>query len=182
MGRDSKPKESGDKGKGKQAASSATDDNASNGKGKGGKSSDGLDTCTFVKGKKRGDLGWFQRGKMAGPFLDATFRTPIGAASAPFKSRSEEELSEIEGDVNINHNSSVMQEDSSWEIKGKGIFSRELMFSLRTPVYVKSGEQNTIWGHLELPVSRANEEAICHVVRQACKCALSAYHTTVEEM
>ncbi|URE21248.1 hypothetical protein MUK42_03082 [Musa troglodytarum] len=41
----------------------------------------------------------------------------------------------------INHNSSVMQEDSSWEIKGKGIFSRELMFSLRTPVYVKSGEQ-----------------------------------------
>ncbi|URE21240.1 hypothetical protein MUK42_03082 [Musa troglodytarum] len=58
MGRDSKPKESGDKGKGKQAASSATDDNASNGKGKGGKSSDGLDTCTFqgtyyVKNKAR---------------------------------------------------------------------------------------------------------------------------------
>ncbi|URE21244.1 hypothetical protein MUK42_03082 [Musa troglodytarum] len=53
MGRDSKPKESGDKGKGKQAASSATDDNASNGKGKGGKSSDGLDTCTFVKAHSR---------------------------------------------------------------------------------------------------------------------------------
>ena len=41
---------------------------------------------------------------------------------------------------------------------------------------------NTIWGHLELPVSRANEEAICRVVRQACKSALSAYHTTVEEV
>ncbi|KAJ8461211.1 hypothetical protein OPV22_034137 [Ensete ventricosum] len=176
----------------------------------------------------------------------------------------------------INHSSSITQEDSSWEIKGKGIFSRELIFSLRTPVYVKSGEQvyiqydiaksnadlaldygfveqrpdrdsytftleisesdpfygdkldiaesngldetayfdialgcplpplmlpylrlvalggtdafllesvfrNTIWGHLELPVSRANEEAICRVVRQACKSALSAYRTTVEE-
>ncbi|XP_064971672.1 LOW QUALITY PROTEIN: fructose-bisphosphate aldolase-lysine N-methyltransferase, chloroplastic [Musa acuminata AAA Group] len=176
----------------------------------------------------------------------------------------------------INHSSSITQEDSSWEIKGKGIFSRELIFSLRTPVHVKSGEQvyiqyniaksnadlaldygfveqrpdrdaytftleisesdpfygdkldiaesngldetayfdialgcpltplmlpylqlvalggadtfllesvfrNTIWGHLELPVSRANEEAICHVVRQACKSALSVYHTTVEE-
>nr|XP_018684034.1 PREDICTED: fructose-bisphosphate aldolase-lysine N-methyltransferase, chloroplastic-like isoform X2 [Musa acuminata subsp. malaccensis] len=98
----------------------------------------------------------------------------------------------------INHSSSITQEDSSWEIKGKGIFSRELMFSLRTPVHVKSGEQlvalggadtfllesvfrNTIWGHLELPVSRANEEAICHVVRQACKSAFSVYHTTVEE-
>ncbi|RWW44047.1 hypothetical protein BHE74_00050267, partial [Ensete ventricosum] len=41
--------------------------------------------------------------------------------------------------------------------------------------------RNTIWGHLELPVSRANEEAICRVVRQACKSALSAYRTTVEE-
>ncbi|CAL9128585.1 unnamed protein product [Musa acuminata var. zebrina] len=98
----------------------------------------------------------------------------------------------------INHSSRITQEDSSWEIKGKGIFSRELIFSLRTPVHVKSGEQlvalggadtfllesvfrNTIWGHLELPVSRANEEAICHVVRQACKSALSVYHTTVEE-
>nr|XP_009410397.1 PREDICTED: fructose-bisphosphate aldolase-lysine N-methyltransferase, chloroplastic-like isoform X2 [Musa acuminata subsp. malaccensis] len=176
----------------------------------------------------------------------------------------------------INHSSSITQVDSCWEIKGKGIFSRELIFSLRTPVYVKSGEQvhihydiaksnadlaldygfveqrpdrdaytftleisesdpfygdkldiaesngldetayfdialgcplpplmlpylrlvalggtdafllesvfrNTIWGHLELPVSRANEEAICRVVRQACKSALSAYHTTVEE-
>lgn len=41
--------------------------------------------------------------------------------------------------------------------------------------------RNAVWGHLELPVSRANEELICKVVRDACKSALSAYHTTIEE-
>lgn len=48
MGKDSKPKESA-KGKGKQAAS-GSDENASKGKGKGAKGSDGLGTCTYVKG------------------------------------------------------------------------------------------------------------------------------------
>ncbi|XP_010939836.1 fructose-bisphosphate aldolase-lysine N-methyltransferase, chloroplastic isoform X2 [Elaeis guineensis] len=176
----------------------------------------------------------------------------------------------------INHSSSITSEDSFWEIKGKGFFSRELIFSLRTPIYVKAGDQvyiqydlaksnaelaldygfiesrqdrevytltleitesdpfygdkldiaetnglgetayfdvilgsplppsmlpylrlvalggtdafllesifrNSVWGHLELPVSRANEETICRVVRDACKSALSAYHTTIEE-
>lgn len=42
--------------------------------------------------------------------------------------------------------------------------------------------RNSIWGHLELPVSRANEELICRVVRDACRSALSGYHTTVEEV
>lgn len=42
--------------------------------------------------------------------------------------------------------------------------------------------RNTIWGHLELPVSRANEEFICQVVRDACKSALSGYHTTIKEV
>ena len=37
-------------------------------------------------GKKGGDLGWFPRGKMAGPFQDVAFATPVGATSAPFKS------------------------------------------------------------------------------------------------
>ncbi|CAK7326122.1 unnamed protein product [Dovyalis caffra] len=37
-------------------------------------------------GKKGGDLGWFPRGKMAGPFQDVAFSTQIGASSAPFKS------------------------------------------------------------------------------------------------
>ncbi|KAL6187721.1 hypothetical protein ACLB2K_039116 [Fragaria x ananassa] len=30
-------------------------------------------------GKKGGDLGWFPRGKMAGPFQEVAFSTPIGA-------------------------------------------------------------------------------------------------------
>eukprot|EP00270_Netrium_digitus_P000763 TRINITY_DN1084_c0_g1_i1.p2 TRINITY_DN1084_c0_g1~~TRINITY_DN1084_c0_g1_i1.p2 ORF type:complete len:141 (-),score=43.56 TRINITY_DN1084_c0_g1_i1:526-948(-) len=37
-------------------------------------------------GKKGGDLGWFPRGKMAGPFQEVAFATTIGATSAPFKS------------------------------------------------------------------------------------------------
>lgn len=42
--------------------------------------------------------------------------------------------------------------------------------------------RNAIWGHLELPLSHENEEAICRVVRDACKNALSAYATSVEEV
>ncbi|KAG5023670.1 hypothetical protein AAZX31_07G211900 [Glycine max] len=41
--------------------------------------------------------------------------------------------------------------------------------------------RNSIWGHLELPVSRDNEELICRVVRETCKTALAGYHTTIEE-
>lgn len=41
--------------------------------------------------------------------------------------------------------------------------------------------RNKIWGHLQLPVSRANEELICRVVRDACRSALSGYRTTIEE-
>ncbi|XP_024365986.1 uncharacterized protein [Physcomitrium patens] len=37
-------------------------------------------------GKKGGDLGWFPRGKMAGPFQEVAFNTPPGVLSAPFKS------------------------------------------------------------------------------------------------
>ncbi|CAK9183730.1 unnamed protein product [Ilex paraguariensis] len=176
----------------------------------------------------------------------------------------------------INHSPSITTEDYAYEIKGAGLFSRDLLFSLRSPVYVKAGEQaliqydlnksnaelaldygfiepradrnaytltleisesdpyfgdkldiaesnglgetayfeiilgcplppamlpylrlvalggtdafllesifrNSIWGHVELPVSRANEELICHVIRNACKTALSGYHTTIEE-
>ncbi|XP_059655804.1 ribulose-1,5 bisphosphate carboxylase/oxygenase large subunit N-methyltransferase, chloroplastic-like [Cornus florida] len=176
----------------------------------------------------------------------------------------------------INHSQSITTEDYAWEIKGAGLFSRDLLFSLRSPVSVKAGEQvliqydlnksnaelaldygfiesrsdrnaytltlniseldpffgdkldiaesnglgetayfdiilgqplpramlpylrlvalggtdafllealfrNVVWGHLEVPVSHANEELICKVVRSACKSALSAYHTTIEE-
>ncbi|XP_022973301.1 ribulose-1,5 bisphosphate carboxylase/oxygenase large subunit N-methyltransferase, chloroplastic [Cucurbita maxima] len=41
--------------------------------------------------------------------------------------------------------------------------------------------RNSIWGHLEMPVSRANEEFVCQVVRNACEVALSGYRTTLEE-
>ncbi|XP_073119572.1 ribulose-1,5 bisphosphate carboxylase/oxygenase large subunit N-methyltransferase, chloroplastic [Henckelia pumila] len=41
--------------------------------------------------------------------------------------------------------------------------------------------RNNIWGFLELPVSRANEELICQTVCRACESALSGYHTTIEE-
>ncbi|XP_010476435.1 PREDICTED: fructose-bisphosphate aldolase-lysine N-methyltransferase, chloroplastic [Camelina sativa] len=176
----------------------------------------------------------------------------------------------------INHNPAITTEDYAYEIKGAGLFSRDLLFSLKSPVYVEAGQQvyiqydlnksnaelaldygfvesnpnrnsytltidipesdpfygdkldiaetngmgetgyfdivdgqtlpagmlqylrlvalggsdafllesifnNTIWGHLELPVSRSNEELICRVVRDACKSALSGFSTTIEE-
>ncbi|RZC84600.1 hypothetical protein C5167_047386 [Papaver somniferum] len=149
----------------------------------------------------------------------------------------------------INHSSSITTENVCWEIKGGGIFSRGVFFSLRTPVSVKSGEQiyiqydagkssaelaldygfveskpdrnaytltlgisdsdpflgdkldiaesnalggqdafllesvfrSAVWGHLEMPISPANEELICRVLRETCKTALSKYATTIEE-
>ncbi|MED6180293.1 hypothetical protein PIB30_117282 [Stylosanthes scabra] len=41
--------------------------------------------------------------------------------------------------------------------------------------------RSTVWSHLELPVSRDNEELLCRVVRETCKSALAGYHTTIEE-
>lgn len=35
--------------------------------------------------KKGGDLGWFARGKMVGPFQDVAFKTPEGEMSEIFK-------------------------------------------------------------------------------------------------
>ncbi|KAG6534372.1 hypothetical protein ZIOFF_008258 [Zingiber officinale] len=116
MGTDSKPKESSGKGKGKQAASGADDGaskgkgkggKSSDAKGKINEAykklqdgwlsnGDKVPPAEFAKiaaeysecpsGKKGSDLGWFPRGKMAGPFQDVAFSTPIGATSAPFKS------------------------------------------------------------------------------------------------
>jgi phenylalanine-4-hydroxylase len=42
--------------------------------------------------------------------------------------------------------------------------------------------RDSIWGHLELPVSRDNEELLCKAVRDACKSALAGYHTTIEQV
>ncbi|GAB4840051.1 hypothetical protein Ancab_020760 [Ancistrocladus abbreviatus] len=41
--------------------------------------------------------------------------------------------------------------------------------------------RNSVWGHLELPVSHPNEELICQVICNACKSALSGCHTTIKE-
>lgn len=176
----------------------------------------------------------------------------------------------------INHSPDITAPDYAWEVRGAGLFSRDLVFSLRNPIPVKAGDQiliqydldksnaelaldygfiesrpernaytltleipesdpfygdkldiaesngmgetayfdivldqplptimlpylrllalggedafllesifrNSIWGHLELPISRANEELICKVVRDACRSALSSYNTTIEE-
>ncbi|GJW66239.1 fructose-bisphosphate aldolase-lysine N-methyltransferase, chloroplastic [Tanacetum coccineum] len=176
----------------------------------------------------------------------------------------------------INHSASITTEYYAYEIKGVGLFSRDQIFSLRSPIPVKAGQQvliqydlnksnaelaldygfiestpdrntytltlqisesdpyfddkldiaetngtkavqyfditlgrplppkmlpylrlvalggtdafllesifrNSVWDHLELPVSRDNEEVICQVVRSACQSALSSYRTTIEE-
>ncbi|XP_071692480.1 fructose-bisphosphate aldolase-lysine N-methyltransferase, chloroplastic isoform X2 [Rutidosis leptorrhynchoides] len=176
----------------------------------------------------------------------------------------------------INHSSTITTEDYAYEIKGAGLFSRDQIFSLRSPIPVKAGQQvliqydlnksnaelaldygfiestpdrntytltlqisesdpyfedkldiaesngtkaiqyfditlgrplppkmlpyirlvalggtdsfllesifrNSVWDHLELPMSRDNEEVICQVVRSACQSALSSYRTTTEE-
>ncbi|CAN6484500.1 unnamed protein product [Victoria cruziana] len=176
----------------------------------------------------------------------------------------------------INHSSSITTENSAWQIKGTGLFSRDLIFSLRAPAPIKAGDQvyiqydlkksnaelaldygfietnsnrdvytmtleipesdpfyedkldiaelnglgtvayfdivldrplpelmvpylrllavggsdafllealfrDSVWGHLQLPVSRSNEEFICKVVVSACQTALSGYMTTIDE-
>lgn len=41
----------------------------------------------------------------------------------------------------INHSPMITSEDSAWEIKGKGLFSWEQMFTLRAAAPVRAGEQ-----------------------------------------
>lgn len=50
-------------------------------------------------------------------------------------------LTEILPVGQINHSPSITTEEYAWEIKGAGLFSRDQLFSLRTPVSVKAGEQ-----------------------------------------
>lgn len=41
--------------------------------------------------------------------------------------------------------------------------------------------RNSVWEHLSLPVSQENEAAICKVVLDGCRAALSGYGSTIEE-
>lgn len=41
----------------------------------------------------------------------------------------------------INHSPSITKEDYAYEIKGAGLFSRDQIFSLRSPIPVKAGQQ-----------------------------------------
>jgi [ribulose-bisphosphate carboxylase]-lysine N-methyltransferase len=41
----------------------------------------------------------------------------------------------------VNHSPDITIEDGVYEIKGAGLFSRDLIFSLRSPISLKAGEQ-----------------------------------------
>eukprot|EP00268_Persea_americana_P066217 TRINITY_DN8966_c0_g1_i1.p1 TRINITY_DN8966_c0_g1~~TRINITY_DN8966_c0_g1_i1.p1 ORF type:complete len:375 (-),score=67.48 TRINITY_DN8966_c0_g1_i1:335-1459(-) len=77
----------------------------------------------------------------------------------------------------INHGSSIISEDVAWEIKGTGLFSKELVFSLRTPLAVKAGEQDeelmdagTLDPKLEIAVRiRAGEKKVLHQIDRIFK-------------
>ncbi|XP_022972838.1 ribulose-1,5 bisphosphate carboxylase/oxygenase large subunit N-methyltransferase, chloroplastic-like isoform X2 [Cucurbita maxima] len=60
-------------------------------------------------------------------------------------------------------------------------FLRLLVLGGTDAYLLESLFRNSIWGNLEMPVSRANEELVCQMVRDVCEAALSAYHTTIEE-
>lgn len=42
--------------------------------------------------------------------------------------------------------------------------------------------RNSVWGHLQSPVSRENEEAVCKAVLDGCRFALAGYPTTMDEV
>ncbi|EYU28796.1 hypothetical protein ABFS82_12G098300 [Erythranthe guttata] len=64
---------------------------------------------------------------------------------------------------------------------GMLLYLRLLALGGQDAFLLESIFRNKIWGFLELPISRANEELICRVIRKACESALSGYHTTIEE-
>lgn len=42
--------------------------------------------------------------------------------------------------------------------------------------------RNAVWGHLQNPISRENEEAVCRSILDGCTAALAGYATTIEEV
>ncbi|KAL5206570.1 hypothetical protein ABZP36_034779 [Zizania latifolia] len=45
----------------------------------------------------------------------------------------------------VNHSDDITSKESSWEIKGNGLFGRDVVFSLQTPVDVKTGEHISVF-------------------------------------
>lgn len=41
--------------------------------------------------------------------------------------------------------------------------------------------RNEVWGHMQVPVSRVNEEAVCQSMIDGCREALKAYPTSINE-
>ena len=41
--------------------------------------------------------------------------------------------------------------------------------------------RNEVWGHMQVPVSRVNEEALCQSMIDGCREALKGYPTSINE-
>ena len=41
--------------------------------------------------------------------------------------------------------------------------------------------RNEVWGHMQVPVSRVNEEAVCQSMVDGCREALKGYPTSINE-
>ena len=41
--------------------------------------------------------------------------------------------------------------------------------------------RNEVWGHMQVPVSRVNEEAVCQSIISGCREALKGYPTSINE-
>ena len=42
--------------------------------------------------------------------------------------------------------------------------------------------RNSVWDHLQLPISQENEEAVCDMILEGCNSALSGYPTSINEV
>ena len=42
--------------------------------------------------------------------------------------------------------------------------------------------RNSVWDHLQLPISQENEEAVCNMILEGCNSALAGYPTSINEV
>ncbi|CAM9004214.1 unnamed protein product [Rhodiola kirilowii] len=60
-------------------------------------------------------------------------------------------------------------------------FLRLVVLDKEDTFLLESVFKDTVWRHLEHPVSRTNEEHVCQIIQEACKTALSGYVTNIDE-